>query len=191
MSLKSPYVQEMHRELRAYYRANGTDKPLNERHPPECICGKCHLKRDGYTFNDEVGVVPVLPPVSPLIPGLNILQNQRVGGEIRETYLNRLREMFAGEYINEAEFDARQDAMMIANTKDELDFLVRDLPMLPEKEEELPEEKKKDLSPVIYGVWTVILITQAVQATDLAAHVIFGILAVVLATFFGIALGKK
>jgi len=71
-------------------------------------------------------MIPAAPPLSP--PGVNIRDKMRVGRTEKDPYFIRLQEVYAGEYIDKAEYDARLEALMFANTQDELDFLMRDLP---------------------------------------------------------------
>ena len=74
-------------------------------------------------------------------PGVHFTDKPRVSGAIRERYLDHLREACQHEYIDVAEMTARMDAMMIANTEDELKFLIHDLPALPEAKEEAEKEQ--------------------------------------------------
>ena len=78
-------------------------------------------------------------------PGVNFVTGQRVSGKLRTRYLDHLRELYEQEYFGLDELSARQDAMLLANTKEELDFLLYDLPLLPaEVTIAKPEEKKED-----------------------------------------------
>src|SRR6185503_14666818 len=77
-----------------------------------------------------------------LVPsGVHFTDKPRVSGAVRERYLNHLREACAQEYIDVPEMSARMDVMMIANTEDELKFLIHDLPALPEAKEEVKEKQ--------------------------------------------------
>jgi len=77
-----------------------------------------------------------------LVPsGVHFTDKPRVSGAVRERYLNHLREACAQEYIDVPEMSARMYVMMIANTEDELKFLIHDLPALPEAKEEVKEKQ--------------------------------------------------
>lgn len=93
-----------HVALREYQHGNGMDTPLAT-HPEK-----------------EKQLVPA---------GVNFAQALRVSGELRSRYLDHLRGCFEDERIDLAELNARMDAMMSANTEDELKFLIHDLPVLP------------------------------------------------------------
>lgn len=67
--------------------------------------------------------------------GVHFTSHQRVGDEIKDSYLEHIREMFAGGYIDSGEHDARLAAMMLAHTKEEMEFLIQDLPKITEKED--------------------------------------------------------
>lgn len=60
--------------------------------------------------------------------GVHFTSHQRVGDEIRDTYIEHIHEMFAGGFIDADEHDARLAAMMLAHTKEEMEFLIQDLP---------------------------------------------------------------
>lgn len=107
----------------------------------------------GYDFiietTDEFGYKTVHPvpkvakkskDIHPLPPeGVHFTSSQRVGDEIRDSYIDHIREMFAGGYIDSGEHDARLAAMMQAHTREEMDFLVQDLPKVPEKKPAVTE----------------------------------------------------
>jgi len=80
-------------------------------------------------------------------PGVHFTDKPRIPGTMRERYLDHLREACQREYIDVAEMTARMDAMMIANTEDELAFLVHDLPALPEVKETGKEQSSFIGSP--------------------------------------------
>jgi len=103
-----------------------------------------------------------------LVPsGVHFTDKPRVSGAVRERYLNHLREACAQEYIDVPEMSARMDAMMIANTEEELKFLIHDLSTLPEI-----KEKKEQPSPV--GNQREDVIRSTVWAT-LAAGIAIGV----------------
>lgn len=60
--------------------------------------------------------------------GIHILQAPRIGDEARNKYLERLQEAAGGGYINLTETGARQDEMLKAETQEQLERLVKDLP---------------------------------------------------------------
>src|SRR5260370_40937916 len=72
----------------------------------------------------------IVPSLAPSLPGVHLTASQRIGDEMRDRYLEHLRERFAGGYIDSAEHNARQDIAMKAKTEEELTFLLRDLPSL-------------------------------------------------------------
>lgn len=77
-------------------------------------------------------------------PGVHFSLGPRVGDETRHEYYEHMHEMFARGYIDQQELDARLDAMLACHTKDELDYLVSDLPRLePAAEPAAKEQKKK------------------------------------------------
>jgi hypothetical protein len=183
MSLQSPYVKEMHERLRENYRTNGTDKPLSskKKHPSECVCRDCCGPWNGTVATYPL---PIPPALYPSLPGLEVLQKPRIGREMRDVYLNRLREAFAGEYISEAVFDARSDVMMSASTEEELKYLVRDLPQLAKAVPAVPETPKPAISPVSYFVWMTLLTAEAVMAGNMVTHVLLGLAALFWAAMF-------
>ena len=60
--------------------------------------------------------------------GVHVLPGPRVGDEQKNEYLERLREAAGGGYINLTETGARQDAMLKAESREDLERLVKDLP---------------------------------------------------------------
>jgi hypothetical protein len=182
MSLQSPYVKEMHERLRENYRTNGTDKPLSskKKHPSECVCRDCRGPWNGTVATYPL---PIPPALYPSLPGLEVLQKPRIGREMRDVYLNRLREAFAGEYISEAVFDARSDVMMSASTEEELKYLVRDLPQVAKAVPAVPQEKPP-VSPYSYLLWTCLFTVQSAMAGSIVAHVLLGLAAVLFAVFY-------
>lgn len=78
----------------------------------------------------------------PLAPeGVHFTSHQRVGDEIRDSYIEHVHDMFARGFIDQGEHDARLKAMMLAHTKEEMEFLIQDLPQPVEKKDviEAPE----------------------------------------------------
>jgi hypothetical protein len=67
--------------------------------------------------------------------GVHLLSEKRIGDEEKDRYLNHLRECYSTGHLDEDEFDARNAAMMAAKTKHELDFLLKDLPAIPIRED--------------------------------------------------------
>lgn len=84
---------------------------LSKPHPEGCICPKC--------------------PKEMAAPGARVLNVPRIGDADRDQCLERLRYGFGGGFLNPSEHDARQNAAMTATMKDELEFLVKDLPAMP------------------------------------------------------------
>jgi hypothetical protein len=60
--------------------------------------------------------------------GVHVLPGPRVGDEQKNEYLERLREAAGGGYINLTETGARQDAILKAESREDLERLVKDLP---------------------------------------------------------------
>lgn len=75
--------------------------------------------------------------------GVHILSVPRIGDEVRNTYLEKLREAYGGGYLSQDEIDARQGAALKAESREDLEKLVKDLSLIPEKKEKLPEKKKE------------------------------------------------
>lgn len=95
------------------------------------------MKKDGFRDSSnalagaildasDVNVAGKLPP-----PGTQVLSVKRVGDAERDLYLQRLHEGHARGCISRDVFDARLAAMMAAMVKDELEYLVKDLPDPP------------------------------------------------------------
>jgi hypothetical protein len=78
-------------------------------------------------------MAPAKPQAAPPA-GVNFTSHQRVGDEARDAYLEHLHAMFTGGYIDQAEHSARVDALMLAHTREEMEFLTQDLPQLKAKE---------------------------------------------------------
>jgi hypothetical protein len=123
-------IAETRKALKEYYRANGMNtSPFDVNiHVPAA-----ELK--AYSTSKAAEMSKQLIP-----PGVNFTDKPRVSGALRERYLNHLRELCGQEYVDVPEMSARMDAMMIANTEDELAFLIHDLPALPEAKEEVEKQ---------------------------------------------------
>lgn len=63
-------------------------------------------------------------------PGNVNITGERAGTEHRERHLAHLSEVYAGGYLSDNELEARRDAITGATTKEELRYLVSDLPSL-------------------------------------------------------------
>ena len=145
MSLEPPYVkvhEEMRRQLRRMYEKNGMDEPMYPGGGAYGVGGQIevvHYQGTPLTphgdrcFCGGEACAQRARKAIPAPPGVHVLKVQRIGDEQREVVRFRLQELCVGGYIDQDEFDARLDAVNTANTKDELDFLVRDLPGFPEK----------------------------------------------------------
>jgi hypothetical protein len=73
----------------------------------------------------------VAPETRKIPPGVHFAPARRIGDEVRNRYLDHLADMLSRGFIDAAEYDARLAQMMKAKTREDLDFLVKDLPMLP------------------------------------------------------------
>ena len=77
----------------------------------------------------------------------NILGELRVNDETRRTYGDKLSELYAEGYLDLQEFQARNDVIVAAKTRGELDAVFRDLPKpvkLPTMAmRKIPEKKQK------------------------------------------------
>ena len=111
-------VAETRKTLREYYQENGMDKPV----PMDIQLIPQERPKVYRSVEPAKRIVP---------PGVKFTPNPRVSGALRDRYLNHLRDLCGQEYIDVAEMGARVDAMMLANTEDELKFLIQDLPALP------------------------------------------------------------
>lgn len=76
-------------------------------------------------------------------PDVHFTSHQRVGDQAKDAYTEHVHDMFARGYINQREHDARIDAMMLARTKEEMEFLVQDLPEIRMDPPEVKTEGKK------------------------------------------------
>lgn len=72
-------------------------------------------------------------------PGVHFTPEKRIGDEARSKYLDHLGYMMSHGFIDNAEYDARLAEMMTAKTREDLEFLVKDLPGMTVGEP--PEEK--------------------------------------------------
>lgn len=81
-----------------------------------------------------------------LPPGVHLAQHQRIGDERKDKYLAHIGEMFSGGFISQEEYQARSDAVIKAQTEEDLKLLTLDLPTLPRVK---PEPKKKEKTLVI------------------------------------------
>jgi hypothetical protein len=77
------------------------------------------------------------PPYSP--DGVHITSHQRIGDEVRNTYLDHLGTMFSEGRIPQDEYEARSDAAVKAQTKEQLEALIQDLPSVLVRKELPPE----------------------------------------------------
>lgn len=115
--------------LLAYYHDNGMMKPP----PAKPLQPRVVAHSSARAAEAAKQLVP---------PGVHFTDKPRVSGAVRERYLNHLREACAQEYIDVPEMSARMDAMMTANTEEELKFLIHDLSTLPEiKVKEIKKEQ--------------------------------------------------
>jgi len=132
-------IAETRRLLRKYYLENGmTGAP-----PPGSITvrrsNNLVFHASPYLIEEEKKRADMEKRVIP--PGVNFTDKPRISGLLRERYLDHLREACQHEYVGVLEMTARMDAMMIANTEDELKFLIHDLPALPEMKEEVKKKQ--------------------------------------------------
>lgn len=143
---------------------------LSKPHPKECICPKC--------------------PKEMAVPGTRVLNVPRIGDAERDQCLERLRYGFGGGYLSPSEHDARQDAVMSATMRDELDFLVKDLPAMP-KPAVAPEVRRDRavtsflcrVVSVVFPVMTAVTILLGTGLVGGAILAILGGVAALLLTF--------
>lgn len=136
------------------------------------------------------------PPYAP--PGVTIASHQRIGDEIRNTYLDHLGAMFSGGSIDQAEYEARSDAAVRARTKEELEFLIQDLPLVVVKKEPAEAVKKEftddDWLSRLPGqsmAGVMFLLFSILAATGMSTGVVFMVIASGLALlWFAILLAK-
>lgn len=94
---------------------------LSKPHPQGCICPKCQ--------SFPAHVLPIAT---------------RIGDAERDQALDFLRERFESGHITLTEFEARKDAALAATMRDELDYLIRDLPPAEKKKIAVPQEPRRD-----------------------------------------------
>lgn len=78
-------------------------------------------------------------PKAPIPTGVHLTQYLRVGDSIRDEYMAHLNVMFSDGHLDREEFDARVDAALKAETREELEVLTSDLPPVPLRV--IPQEK--------------------------------------------------
>jgi Domain of unknown function (DUF1707) len=139
----------------ATYQQRSTDM---SRHPQKCPCGTCLPRANTHVHCRAAGCAPEKAE----LPGVHLLEKKRVGRETRDIYLEQLRRAYSEEYIDPAEMDARQDAMMSATTEDELKLLVRDLE--PLKEDKPVLTGKLPRQAVLYFILTIISVCFPIMA---------------------------
>lgn len=61
---------------------------------------------------------------------MNVLSKQRIGWDRKEKYIHHLAELSANGYITHDEWSARHDWVMNAQTEDELNIAIADLPSI-------------------------------------------------------------
>jgi hypothetical protein len=88
----------------------------------------------------------------PSEPDMHFTSTTRIGDEVRDRYLTHLGAMFSGGHIDQAEYEARSDRAVKAATREELDFLIHDLPAIPRRQEEpvVTSRKKPPSSTALY-----------------------------------------
>lgn len=129
--------------------------------------------------------------------GVHLLSEKRIGDEEKDRYLNHLRECYSTGHIDEDEFDARNIAMMAAKTKHELDFLLKDLPAIPIKEDIIENDPKEwsrcvETRTLRFLVCALIIFTAAFTPLGSVGALVFGfatILSVLMIAL--ITIGKK
>ena len=119
-------------------------------------------------------------------PDVHFTSHQRVGDETKDTYIEHVHEMFAGGYIDAEEHDARLKAMMLARTREEMEFLIQDLPKVPEKKKDVievtPEPKGKGrirVDPLAGAMLTWVSLLGAITVTQVVPDGIGGIMAII------------
>lgn len=130
-----------------------------------------------YLHNEKGELTHTLESAETTPKGVNIAPKQRIGDQGRDKYFEHLHKMFAGGYISQAEHDARVDALMLANTKDEMEFLVKDLPKMnavEKSEKPLPAVQDKGritIDPPAFTVLTFISVVMTVVLGSLPSQV--------------------
>jgi DUF1707 SHOCT-like domain len=149
----------MHRKIKEMHRKNET---------PEIVYPNFQAALDaairsgpGTRINIYSPASAVVPDISAVVPekvllpksdravvpeGVHLLSagTVRIGDADRDIYLNRLREALGGGNITESEFDARQTAILAAESLPELDLLTRDL---PKDKEPAPAKREEEHVP--------------------------------------------
>jgi hypothetical protein len=142
-------------------------------------------------------------PMSP--EGVHFTSHQRVGDQIRDSYIEHIHEMFAGGFIDAGEHDARLAAMMSAHTKEEMEFLIQDLPKVsPPGKEPAPAEVVKErwtLDPAAGWMFAFLSLLGVGGVISVAAPNIFSVIlamiflctavAAVVTTVTGIVIKRK
>ncbi len=113
-------------------------------------------------------------------PGVNFTDKPRVSGLLRERYLNHVREACQHEYIDVTEMTARMDAMMIANTEDELNFLIHDLSALAKEEVKKKQPSYRDVTEFAMYTAAVTVISTIASSPGQLFHLILTIAALIL-----------
>lgn len=154
VSLEPEYERlhrKMHAQLREIYRKNGGLPIISYGYEPEkkaIVIPESQGKTLQETVDDAIGkaqqgtpmtitfagayakIPSLLQGMKEIEPpdGVHVLPGPRVGDEQKNEYLERLREAAGGGYINLTETGARQDAMLKAESREDLERLVKDLP---------------------------------------------------------------
>lgn len=100
-----------------------------------------------------------LPEIEPP-PGVHYTPTRRIGDQARDACLEHLGNMLASGHIGMDEYEARARVAVTAETKEQLDALVRDLPPVPREEEPPPSRK-----PVLVPAMMVMLMAAGIIAT--------------------------
>ena len=110
------------------------------------------VKQDGRT------IIPPKNTAPSALPGVTFTSYTRVGDEVRDRYLNHLGEMLSGGQLDQAEYEARSDLALKSKTREELDYLIQDLPAPP-----LPSKPVNEKA----GAWSSWMTTLGYAATFL------------------------
>ncbi len=132
-----------------------------------------------------------------LPPGVHFTLHQRVGDETKDIYLSHVREMFAGGFIDPDERDARIAALMLARTREEMDFLIQDLPGIakelpppPPAGQESPRPLLAFLVTLASGLGAAAVLAGGTGTGNLAGFIVLLIIAVTSAALWAASLGK-
>ena len=126
-----------------YYQAlaRGTETICRTHEMPVSICGHMHRPPSPYRVSastvatyEMIADMTKKKELSQAPEGVHFATHKRVGDETRDRYLNHLGLMYADGFIDEPEYQARTDAAITMQTREELDALVQDLPKLPDRE---------------------------------------------------------